>query len=135
MQVCLLWKFETFSLQLPSVIIFLINEAPSKSYTVVIKAVSWEKDDIDSSHLGCEREINTALPQPAVVSKNLMSNCFLFNCLINNIEVKSLFHPHYRSTNKIVMLFSGLKKFYLIRNKRTIPRYTYFICIIFVFWF
>lgn len=102
---------------------------------MVIKAVSWEKDDIDSNHLGCKREINTGLPQLAVVSRNLMSNTFLFNCLINNTEVKILFHLHYRCTNKIVMLFSRLKKLYLIRNKRNIPIYTYFIfinCIVFI---
>lgn len=98
---------------------------------MVIKAVSWEKDDIGSSHLGCKREINIAIPQLAVVRRNLMSNCFLFNCLIGNIEVKILFHLHYRCANKIVIFFSGLKKLYLIRNKRNISIYSFFICIIF----
>lgn len=77
---------------------------------MVIKAVSWEKDDIDSSHLGCKREINIALPQLAVVRRNLMSNSFLFNCRINNIEVKILFHLHYRCANKIVIFFFWAKE-------------------------
>lgn len=60
-------------------------KASPNNYSMVIRAISWEKDDMDSSHPGCEREINLTLPQLGVVSRKLMSKGFLSNYLINNV--------------------------------------------------